>query len=103
MFSALGALSPFPPPPGAKWQQAGCQREREGGRRGVTLRTNEVAHHYSDFINMVVKTTVRPIKGAAVPSRKRSRCSGEHVTANSSSEAVQSGRNNSQMMSVGVF
>lgn len=79
------------------------KRERERGRRGVTLRTNEVAHHYSDFINMVVKTTVRPIKGAAVPSRKRSRCSGEHVTANSSSEAVQSGRNNSQMMSVGVF
>lgn len=63
--SDLVCVSPFPPPPGAKWQQQGA-KERE--ILGVLLRTNEVAHYYSNFINKVVTATVRPIRGAAVSS-----------------------------------
>lgn len=72
---------------------AGCQKKRE--KWGVPLRTNEVAHYYSNFINMVAKTTVRQIRGAVVPSLRRSSCSGENFTTNSSSTVVQSGEKNS--------
>lgn len=56
----------------------GNSRTPKRERQGVTLRTNKVAHYYSNFINIEVKTAVRSIRGAVVPSVRRRSCSGDH-------------------------
>lgn len=61
----------------------GSSRMPKREKQGVPLRTNEVAHDYSNFIIMVIKTTVRLIRGAVVPSLRKRSCSDEHFTVNS--------------------
>lgn len=53
------------------WQQLDAERERVD----VAPRTNEVAHYYSNGINMVAKTTGRLIRGAAGSAVRRRACS----------------------------
>ncbi len=63
-----------------------------------------MAYYYRNFINMVAKPTVRPIR-AVVPSleRRRRRRRSEYFMANSLTKVVHSGGKKNQKMSANVF